>query len=264
MPQLESQGGIVARTKAPTRPNILEFEVGGKTTMVIARPVDADGMARLVEFGPAPKWSDSSPMTDQDVATVVRGILTTERKRGSFVEIVGLTPGAAEAFPGDSRISVIPVEPTYFSLPASPSGLVVEMDDRGDGHLFALSEERHPLGSEGMWWIVTRLIEALEEPIVVAGWSSFLTLGGVVGGRAAQATLKMSDRGVRIVWHELHSGVVGDEIAVHELSFEQVAGWLGELKKVRLDLETRRVHRQRLLAARMAERWARVVEGWVN
>ena len=239
----------------------LEFEVQGRTVRVMTRPPGDDG-GRLFELGPSPTWDDASPLTDEDVAAVVRGLMGTSRKDERPVAIVGVTPGAAVEFPGDARISVMPLDPLSFSLPGSPTGLALHMDERGDGRLEALGEQRLDLGSDGMWWIVTRIIEALEEPETVAEWPRFLTLGTGLGGPATQASLEAADWGVRIVWRRLQSGIVGDVIAVQELSRERASGWLTLLRPVRDTLESYRAHRQRMRPARTAERWARVLERW--
>jgi hypothetical protein len=51
---------------------------------------------------------------------------------------------------------------------------------------------------------------------------------------------------------------------LHELSRERAAGWLSILRPVRDQLERQRVHRQRMRAAKTAEKWARVLERWSN
>jgi hypothetical protein len=51
-------------------------------------------------------------------------------------------------------------------------------------------------------------------------------------------------------------------LAVHKLSYQRVDAWLKLLLPIRDDLERRRVHRQRLRAARTAEKWARSLEHW--
>jgi hypothetical protein len=239
----------------------LEFKVGGRTVKVMTRPPGDDG-GRLFELGPSPTWNDDSPLTDEDVAGVVRGLIKASGKDEGPVEIVGVTPGAAVEFPGDARISVRPIEPLSFSLPGSPTGLAVHMNERGDGRLEAIGEKRLDLGSDGMWWIVTRLIEALEDPEGVAEWPRFLTLGTGLGGPATQAAIETADWGVRIVWRHLQSGIVGDVVAVQELSRERANGWLTLLRPVRDTLEKDRAHRQRMRPARTAERWARVLERW--
>ena len=148
------------------------------------------------------------------------------------------------------------------SLPGTPTGLVLEMDARGDGHISAFGDDRVRLGSDGMWWILTRLMDTLADPEVASEWPRFLTLGDVLGGPATQASLATVEGGVQIVWRKLDSGVVGDVVAVQELSYERMDGWLCILRPVRDDLERRRVHRQRLSPARTAEKWARVLERW--
>ena len=138
------------------------------------------------------------------------------------------------------------------------------MDERGDGSLWALGESRIQLGSDGMWWIVTRLIEALEDPGTVAKWPRFLTVGTTLGGPATQASLECGDWGVGIIWRSLDNGCIGDVVAVQELTYQRVDGWLRLLRPVRDDLERRRAHRQRLKPARTAEKWARAMERWAN
>lgn len=250
------------RIQATPGEDTLEFEVDGRTVRVLSRPADDDQLGRLFEFEPSPAWSDASPLTDEDVAGVVRDLIDTAAKEGRPLEVVGVTPGAAEAFPDDPRISVMPVDPVAFSLPGAPTGLVLQMDERGDGHLWALGEQRILLGSDGMWWIVTRLIEALEDPKTVSEWPRFLVVGGFLGGPATQVSLHCGDGGVGLVWSRLESGVVGDVLAVQELSPERVAGWLNLLRPVRDGLERRRVHRQRMRPAKTAEKWARVLDRW--
>ena len=161
---------------------------------------------------------------------------------------------------GELRISAVPVDPVSFSLPGTPDGLVLSMDERGDGHVYAVGDDRIPLGSDGMWWIVTCLIEALEDPQTVSTWPRFLTLGGALGGPAAQASLQYGDRGVSIVWRRLSSGVVEELLSWHELSHSRAQGWLNMLRPMLQELEQRGVHHHRLLPARTAEKWARVME----
>lgn len=242
----------------------LEFNVDGKTIRIVTRPSDGDGLARLFELGDGPTWSDSSPLSDEDVAAVVRGLIERADKKGQQAEVAGVPPSAAEAFADDVRISVSHLDPLSFSLPGSPFGLVLQMDERGDGSLWALGESRIQLGSDGMWWIVTRLIEALEDPASVARWPRFLTVGSTLGGPATQATLECGDWGVGIVWRTLDNGCIGDVVAVQELTYQRVDGWLRLLRPVRDDLERRRAHRQRLKPARTAEKWARAMERWAN
>jgi hypothetical protein len=136
------------------------------------------------------------------------------------------------------------------------------MDERGNGHLHALGQDRMRLGSNGMWWIVTRMIEALEDPQTVSYWPRFLTVAGVLGGPATQASLQYSDTGICLAWRRLQSGVVGDVLAWQELSHDRAQGWLSMLRPVLVELEQRRVHRQQLLPARTAERWVRALERW--
>ena len=242
----------------------LEVMIEGKTVKVVTRPADGDQLARLFELGDGPTWDDSSPMTDSDVAALVRGLIDEASKNGERAGVLGVPPTAAMSFPNDPRIYVSPVEPVHFSLPGSPTGLVLQMDDRGNGQLFALGSERIPLGSDGMWWIVNALIDALEDPASASTWPRFLTLGGSLGGPAMQASLETGEWGIGIVWRTLRSGVVGDVVAVQELTYERLDGWLRLLRPVRDDLARRRVHRQRLRPARVAEKWAHALERWTN
>jgi hypothetical protein len=260
--KLDKRGDIVETMKTAGE-DLLEVNVDGKTVRVVSRPADDDRDVRLFELDLSVAKTSDSPLSDDDVAAVVRDLIDGATERGQKPAVVGVSPGAALAFPDDPRISIRPVEPVFFSLPSSPAGLILQMDERGDGHLWALSTGRVPLGSEGMWWIVTRLIDALESPDTVSAWPRFLTVGGALGGSATQATMEIADRGeLRIVWRQLDSGVVGAVVALHELSRERAAGWLSILLPVRHQLEGQRVHRQRLRAAKTAEKWARVLERW--
>lgn len=247
-----------------TGDEILEFTVEGKTVMVVTRPADDDQLTRLFELGESPTWDDSSPLSDEDVASVVRGLIERAGEKGQQAEIVGVSASAALAFPDDARISVFPMMPVSFSLPGSPFGLALQMDERGDGNLSAVGESRIALGAEGMWWIVTRLIEALEDPGTTSKWPRFLTLGTTVGGQATQASLEYGQWGVGVVWRRLDNGLVGDVLAVHELSYDRVNGWLAILRPVREDLERSRAPRRRLKPARTAEKWARAMERWAS
>jgi hypothetical protein len=225
----------MARVKAPVaEDSTLEYAVDGGTVKVMSRPPQDERLAKLLELEPRRAWPVVSPQPDDEVSVV--------------------------AFPDDPLNSVVTVDPVSFSLPGTPDGLVLQMDELGDGHLFAVGEDRLSLGSDGTWWVVTRLIEALEDPQTVATWPRFLTLGGHLGGLAAQASLQYNDRQVCIVWRRLESGVVGDLLSWHELSHERAQGWLNMLRPILMDLEQQRVHRHRLLPARAAERWARVLE----
>jgi len=252
------------RMKVSAGEETLEFAVNGKTVRVVTRPADGDQMARLFELGESPTWDDSSPLSDEDVAVVVRGLIDAAGKKGQRAEVVGVPPTAAVGFPDDARISVFPIDPVSFSLPGSPFGLVLQMDERGNGNLWALGESRVLLGADGMWWIVTRLIEALEDPATTSQWPRFLTVGTTLGGPATQASLECGDWGVDIVWRGLDNGLVGDVLAVQEFAYDRVNGWLAILRPVRDDLERRRAHRQRLKPARTAERWVRAMERWAN
>jgi len=133
-------------------------------------PADDDRQSRLFELDLSPAAASGLPLSDDDVASVVRGLISGATERGQRLEVIGVSPGAALAFPDDPRISVRPVQRVSFSLPSSPAGLILRMDEEGDGHVWALTNERVPLGSEGMWWIVTLLIDALELPDVVSRW----------------------------------------------------------------------------------------------
>jgi hypothetical protein len=252
----------MGRVKAPAADDTLEFEVEGRTVRIATRPPDDDDLARLFEIGSGATWSDETPLTDDDVTAVVRGLIKKASHYREPLEIVGVSPAAALAFPDDPRISISRVEPLSFSLPGSPTGLVLEMDDRGNGHLWALGDERVKLGSDGMWWILTQLIDALQNPDTVATWPRFLVLGNSLGGSATQATLLNGDWGIGIVWRQLQSGIAGKVIAVQEWSPERAQGWVSMLVSLREDLERRRVHHQRLLPARTAEKWTRALERW--
>lgn len=245
--------------------DLLEVNVDGKTVKVLSRPADDDRQIRLFELDLNPAVTNDPPLSDDDVASLVRGLIDDATERGQRPEVIGVSPGAALAFPDDPQISVRPVRPVSFSLPSSPAGLILEMDERGDGHLSALANGRVRLGSEGMWWIVTRLIDALEMPELVALWPRFLTVGGALGGPAAQASMELGESGeLRLVWRRLDSGIVGEMLAHHELSAQRVSGWLSILLPVRDQLERERVHRQRMKAAKTAEKWARALERWSN
>jgi hypothetical protein len=242
----------------------LELTVEGRTVKVVTRPADGDRLARLFELGASPVWDDSSPMSAEDVAAVVRGLMKRAGKRGEFAGVMGVPPEAALSFPNEPHIYVSPVEPMSFSLPGSPTGLVLHMDERGDGHVWALGEDRITLGSDGMWWIVDSLIDALAEPAAASIWPRILTLGSTLGGPATQASLECGARGIGIVWRKLRSGVAGETVAVQELSYDRVEGWLKLLRPIRDDLERQRVHRQRLRPASTADKWARALEHWHN
>jgi hypothetical protein len=237
------------------------LDVDGRKIRIVTRSAD-DELARLFDLERARAWSDASPLTDDDVAAVVRRLFESAGEKDEQIEIVGVAPGAARSFPDDSRISVSTIESLSFSLPGAPNGLAVEMDDHGDGHLWALGFMRLPLGTDGMWWIVTQLIDALEDPPRASRWPRFLVLGTTIGGPAVQASMEAGDWGVGIVWRKLENGVVGDIVAYNELSYERVDDWLTILRPIRDELIHRRAHRQRLRAARTAERWARALERW--
>ncbi len=242
----------------------LEFKVDGKSVKVVTRPADGEGLARLFDLGMSANWDDESPLSIDDYETVVRGLMERAGKKGEQAAVVGVPPEVAVAFPDDARISVYPVEPVSFSLPGSPTGIVLEQDDHGDGHLWALGDGKVDLGRDGMWWIVSRLVEALEEPTIVSQWPRFLTLGSTVGGIATQVSLECGEWGVGLVWRSLDNGFVGPVLAVQELTYERANGWLAILRPVRDELERRRSHRQRLRPARLADKWARALERWAS
>lgn len=251
-------------TRLGVEDKTFEMAVDGRAVRVLTRPAEGDRLARLFELSPSPTWEDASPMTDEDVAVVVRGLIERAGKKGQQIEVVGVPRAAADSFPDHANIYVSPVEPLSFSLPGWPNGIALEMDERGDGHLWAVGKQRVDLGSEGLWWVVKSLIDALVDPAVVSTWPRFLTLGSYLGGPATQASLEFGDWGIGIMWRSLDNGVVGGVVAAQELSHERVDGWLSLLRPVLLDLERRRVHHQRLRPARTAEKWARVMERWTN
>jgi hypothetical protein len=242
----------------------LELEVDGKTVKVVTRPADGGQFARLFEFRESPSWADSSPMSNEEVAAVVRSLIAKASKDGEQAGVMGVPPAAAMSFPDDPHVYVSTVEPLTFSLPGSPTGLTLEMDAHGDGHLWALGGERISLGCDGMWWIVNCLIVALSDPNTAAQWPRFLSLGSRLGGPATQASIETSQWGVAIVWRKLDSGVVGETVAVQQLAYDRVEGWLQLLRPVRDDLTRSRTHRQRLLPARIADRWARALERYAT
>jgi hypothetical protein len=251
------------RVKLAVEDETLEYRVEGRTVKVVTRPADSGRPARLFELGVSPAWNDRSPLSDADVAAVVSGLIRKAGARGEEA-VIGVSPAAALSFPDDPRIYVSPVESMSFSLPGSPTGLVLHMDGRGDGHLWALGDDRISLGSNGMWWIVNALAGALAVPAMAARCPRFLTLGTTMGGPATQASLELRPGGIAILWRKLRSGLAADVVAVHELADDRVEGWLQMLAPVRADLERRRVHHERLRPARTAEKWARVLERWSN
>jgi hypothetical protein len=259
--RLESLGGMVARTKIAVGDETLEFTVDGRKVRVISRPADGQP-ARLFEFGASPTWADSSPMSDDDVVAVARGLIEQAGIKGEQAEVLGVPPVAAMSFPDDAHIYVSRVEPLSFTLPGSPTALILQMDERGDGHVWALGDARTKLGSSGMWWILNSLIDALTYPAAACLQARILTLGSTLGGPATQATIECGKWGIGVVWRDLRSGVVGDILAVQEMSYERVEGWLNLLMPLRDDLVRRRVHRQRLRPARTAEKWAVALERW--
>jgi hypothetical protein len=180
-------------------------------------------------------------------------------------------PPAAERIPvlldperpnpaADVRISAYPVDPFTFSLPGTPDSLVLTMDERGDGHLFTVGVDRVSLGSDGMWWIVNRLIEALENPQEVATRPRFLVLGEKLGADAVQGSIERTERGLCMVWRRLSSGVVEELLSWHLLTPARAIGWLKVLWPIAEELDRRGAHRHRLLPARTAENWALVME----
>jgi hypothetical protein len=238
-----------------------ELDVDGKSIRIVTRSAD-DELARLFDLGNSQSWTDASPLSDEDVAVVVRRLFESAGANNEPIEVVGVAPGAARSFPDERRISVSRIEPMSFSLPGAPNGLAIEMDDRGDAHLWAVGDGRVPLGSEGMWWIVNQLMDALEDPPRAARWPRILVLGTTLGGPASQASLETGDWGVGIVWRSLDNGVVGDVLAINELTYERVNGWLTILRPIQERLLRHRAHRQRLRPARTAEKWARALERW--
>jgi hypothetical protein len=240
----------------------LEVDVDGQTVRVMTRRPGGDE-GRQFESGPSRARDGTSRPTDEDLVRVVRELTGASIQDEPPVAIVGVAQPGVE-FPGDAPVPTVPVQPVSFSLPGSPTGLALHMDERGDGRLEAIdgSGGRLDLGSDGMWWIVSRLIEALEDPEAVAEWPRFLTLGTRLGGPATQASLETEAQGLRIVWRGLRSGIVGDVVAVQELSSGRASGWLTLLRPVRESLERDRAHRQRMRPARTAERWARALERW--
>jgi len=250
----------VKRTKIAVRGETLGLEIGGRTVTIATRWADGDQLAWLFDFGASPRWDDSSPMSDVDVVAVVQGLIEEAGKNGEQAEVLGVPPAAALSFPDDPRISVSRVEPLSFSLPGAPAGLAFRMDERGDGHLWALGEGRVWLGSDGAWWIVHAMVDALADPATASKLPRLLTLGSSLGGYATQASLEFDEGGIRIVWRKLESGVVGDVVAAQELFYERVEGWLRMLRPVLKSVEGQRAHRQRLLPALTAERWAHALE----
>ncbi len=209
-----------------------ELDVDGRTIRIMTRSAD-DELARLFDLRGTQAWSDASPLTDEDMANVVRRLFESAGEKHEQIEVVGVAPAAADSFPDDPRISIRTIEPMSFSLPGSPNGLAIAMDDHGDGYLWALGTVRVPLGGEGMWWIANQLIDALEDPPRASRWPRILVLGTTLGGPAVQASMETGDWGVGIVWRILDSGVVGDVVAVNELTYERVDGWLAILRPIR-------------------------------
>ena len=252
----------MGRVKALAAEDLREFTVDSGTIKVMSRLADNDQLARLFALDPDVTRRDISPLTDGEVEVVARGPIAKASRKGRTLRALTIVPGTAKAPPRDPRISLLQVGPLSFSLPGTPDGLAFQMDERGNGQIHALSDDRMRLGSNGMWWIVTQLIEALEDPQTVSCWPRFLTVAGVLGGPAAKASLQYSDTGICLAWRRLQSGMVGDVLAWQELSHERAQGWLSMLRPVLAELEQREVHRQQLLPARTAERWAHAVERW--
>jgi hypothetical protein len=190
-------GGDIMETMTAAGEDLLEVKVGGKVVRVVSRPADDDRQSRLFELDLSPAEVSGRPLSDEDVASVVRGLIDGATLHGQKSEVVGVSPGAARAFPDDPRISICPVPPVSFSLPSSATQ--ARMEIQGSGEL-------------------------------------------------------------RLVWRRLDGGVVGDVVALHELPRESAAGWLSILVPVLDQLERQRVHRQRLSAAKTAEKWARDLE----
>jgi hypothetical protein len=251
----------MGRTKAPPAEDMVEFAVDGNTVKVMSRPAADDRLSRLFEPAANSAWSKGSSATDDDLTDVVRGPLAAPKTRRRL-HVVAAAPAPARETAGAAIGAALPVEAVACSLPGTPDGLVLQMDERGNGHLYAIGDDRVRLGSDGMWWIVSRLIEALEDPQTVSMWPRFLTVSGTLGGPAVQASLQYSETCVCLVWRRLQSGVVGELVAWQELSHDRAQGWLNMLRPMLLDLERRRVHRQRLLPARTAARWAHALERW--
>jgi hypothetical protein len=221
-------------------------ESRGRAARVMRRLATAAGLAE-------------PEISEEDVASVMRSLLESPGA-GQALEIVGSAPGLGKEPPRETHPAA-EIDAVSFALPGSPMGLVLHMDEHGDGRLQAVGQKvQADLGADGMWWVVTRLIEALEHPDVVSEWPRFLTLGTRLGGPATQASLQTGERAIAIVWRRLNSGVVGDVVAVQELTPERASGWLTMLRPVRDTLERHRAHRQRLRPAKMAEKWARVLE----
>ena len=180
----------------------------------------------------------------------------------SEFQVDGMTVRAFNRSVDDAETHGWPIEPLSFSLPGTPTGLVFHMDERGDGHIWALGEDRVSLGSDGMWWIVDTFIDALSEPGAASIWPRILTLGTTARGTATQASLRWATWGVWIEWRKLRHGVAGDVLAVQELPHDRIQAWLELLLPIREELERRGVHQDRLRPAQMAEKSARSREHW--
>ena len=242
----------------------VEFEVDGRTVRVITRPPGDEG-GRLFELGPSPTWNDAIAAHRRGRGQrSCGGLMRTSARDERPVAIVGVTPGAAD------RVSR---RRAHLRHAARSSLLLPARDRRPAWHCTWTSaataawrpsgEQRLDLGSDGMWWIVTRLIEALEEPESVAEWPRFLILGTRLGGpgHAGLARSRRLGRAHRLAAPQ--SGIVGDVIAVQELSV-RAGGRLADAAAApcATTLESHRAHRQRMRPARTAERWARVLERW--
>jgi hypothetical protein len=250
----------MGRKQALAAEDMREFAVDGRTIKVMTRLADNDQLARLLALEPSAVTA-SPAQTGEYVADLMRGRIETPTRKRRGLRLVTATPRTAPALPEALPLS-LPIEPLAFSLPGTPDGLVLQMNDRGVGHVFAVGEARLSLGADGMWWIVTRLIEALVDPQTVAMWPRFLTVAGSLSGPATQASLQYGESGVCVVWRRLESGNVGQVLAWQELSHERAQGWLNMLRPILADLERRQAFRERLLPARAAERWANALERW--
>src|ERR1035437_11085276 len=99
----------------------VEVNVDGKVVRVVSRPADDDRQSLLFELDLTPAAGSDRPLSDEDVASVVRGLIDGATERGQRPEVIGVSPGAALAFPGDPRISIRPGQPGSFSLAGSPA-----------------------------------------------------------------------------------------------------------------------------------------------
>src|ERR1035437_4547165 len=106
---------------------LLEVNVDGKVVRDVSLPADDDRQSLLFELDLTPAAGSDRPLSDEDVASVVRGLIDGATERGQRPEVIGVSPGAALAFPDDPRISIRPVKPVSFSLPGSPAGLILQI-----------------------------------------------------------------------------------------------------------------------------------------